>query len=102
MMEKRKCSWRNCKTVIDVNTSFEKSAFAKRMGVEVSGWCKIHTNLYNKQCDAFEKLVDQYNKKQIIDKFGRIIKFTHHSDVSNYLYLNDMKEYKRILKGVGN
>ena len=102
MIKNRKCSWKGCSTIVEVNTSYEKTDFAKRMGIRVSKWCTVHTKLYNKHCEVFDKLVDKYNKKQIKDRFGRIIKFYHHSDVSNYLYLNDMQEYKRILKGVGN
>lgn len=92
------CSWKGCKTKIKIDTSFENSQAGKHWGVTVSGWCKTHSEQYNKQCDVFETLVDQYNKKQLKNKFGRLIKFIHHSDVSNYLYQYDRKEYSRIVK----
>lgn len=97
-MTKRICSWKGCKKEINLDISFEKTGIAKNMGITVSGWCPLHTKLYHKQCDMFESLVEQYNKKQLRNKFDRIIKFNHHSDVSNYLYQYDRKEYNRLVK----
>lgn len=99
-MEKRTCSWNGCKTEINLDTTFEQSGVGRMMGVVVSGWCELHSELYNKQCDAFTKLLDKWNKKQIENKFGKIRKFTHHSDLSNYLYQYNRKEYNKIIKGV--
>jgi len=99
-MEKRICSWKGCKKEIKLDVSFESTGMAKQMGIVVSGWCPLHTKLYHKQCDVFETLVDQYSKKQLKNKFGRIIRFIHHSDVSNYLYQYDRKEYNRIVKEI--
>lgn len=101
-MEKRICSWKGCKTEIQLDTSFESSGLGQIINVSVIGWCPLHTKLYNKQYDAFSKLLDKYNKMELKNKFGRLIKFTHSSDLSNYLYQYNRKEYNKIVKGIKN
>ncbi len=94
------CAWRNCKTKIKLDNSFEESQTGKAFGIVVSGWCQKHSELYNKQCDKFTSLLSKWNKKKIKDRFDRIRKFTHHSDLSNYLYQWNKKEYKKIIESV--
>ena len=96
IMEKRKCGWKGCKETIEIDTSFEKDNVGRSMGITVIGWCNYHSRLYNKQCDMFEKLLPEYNKKQIKNKFGRVRRFTHHSEVSNYLFQYNRKEFDRL------
>lgn len=100
VMTDRLCMWKNCKTMVKVNTSLEQSDVGKRWGIVVGKWCKKHSKLYHKQCVVFTKLLDKWNKKNLINKFGRPIKFTHHSELSNYLFQYERKEYIKIIKGV--
>ncbi len=97
-MKKSVCSWKNCNTEINIDNSFEQSDVGMKLGVVVSGWCKSHSQLYNAQCDLFESLIPEWNKKQVKNKIGKTVKFTHHSDLSNYLYQYDKKEYNKITK----
>ena len=97
-MVKRQCGYDGCKTLTEVDSSLD---FPMLGGVAVK-WCDYHSKLYNKRCDVFESLCNEWTGKQLKNKFGRIIKFTHHSDLSNYLYQYNRKEYNRIVKEVRN
>ena len=92
-MEKRPCSYQGkCKTLTEVDTSFDIPG----MGAIATKWCDYHESLYRAESKILEGMIAQYNKKMIKNKFGRIIKFSHHSDVSNYLYQHDKKALKKI------
>ncbi len=98
LQSNRVCSWQGCKTKIKLDTSFESSDLGQRMGVTVGGWCDKHTKLFNKRCDVATKLLPKWNKKKLKNKFGKVIKFTYHSDLTNYLYQNDKKSLNEINK----
>jgi len=95
-MEEKTCNWKNCKTKIQLDTSFE----SKHSMITVVGWCKKHHDQYGREQKHLMKYVSKFNGMKIKNKFGKIIRFYHGSDVSNYLFKNDKKELARILKNI--
>jgi hypothetical protein len=96
-MEKRYCGYGGkCKTLTEVDPSLDNEI----LGAYVIKWCDYHEKMYHKQSEAMTKLLPLYNKKKLKNKFGRLIKFSHHSDLSNYLYENDKKTLRKITKEV--
>ena len=88
------CSYQGkCKTLTDVDPSYD----VKGLGIAVK-WCDYHSKLYRKQSEIIQSMVEEYNKKQIKNRFGKVIRFSHHSDVSNYLFLHDKSKLKEIEK----
>ncbi len=79
-MSKSICIWRGCKETIELDTSFEDSNAGQRLGISVAGWCEFHSKVYAKQTDLF----------------GKLSKDKHHSDIANFLYKTDRKEYNKI------
>ena len=94
-MVKRPCSYQGkCKTLTEVDSSKDCSM----LGATAVKWCDYHSKLYRIESELLTKLLDKYNNQQIKNKFGRIIKFSHHSDLSNYLFSNDKQALKQIEK----
>lgn len=79
-MRKQKCSWKYCRTEIEVDDSFESSGIGKSLGISVGGWCKFHSRVYNIQCDLFA--------------YGNTKK--HHSDIANKISRESPDAYKLI------
>ena len=97
-MKQTKCISEKCNTMITIDDSFEKLSGCKELGFYVAGRCNKHGKIYKMQCNIFTKLIPKYNKMKIVNKNGRIRKFYHHSDLSNYLWQYDKKEYRKIQK----
>lgn len=93
---KRPCGFKNkCTTLTIVDSSHDLPS----MGMFMGKWCDKHMKQYKREQKILDKLVPKYNKMKIQDKFGRIIKFSHGTDVSNYLFRNGKKcELNKILK----
>ncbi len=79
-MTKSICIWKGCNETIELDTSFEDSTPGQRLGISVAGWCPFHEKVYAKEHELFAKL--DKNK--------------HHSDIANYLYKNNRKEFNKI------
>lgn len=96
MKVKRPCSFRGkCTTLTVVDNAMDLES----LGMVQTKWCDTHMKQYKREQKILDKLVPKYNKMKIMNKFDRIIKFTHGTDVSNYLWQNGKKrELAKILK----
>ena len=93
-MEKRPCGFRGkCTTLTEV----DERGDIPSLGMYQTKWCDKHMKQYHKEQKILDKLVPKYNKMDLKNKFGRPIKFSHGTDVSNYLYRNNKKELRKIL-----
>lgn len=88
------CGYKGCKTLTEVDPFND----IPQMGAYAVRWCDYHSKLYHKECDLLDEQLDKYNKMKIKNKFGRVIKFSHHSDLSNYLFKNDKVTLNKIVK----
>ena len=95
-MTKKKCFWKGCNTKVDVDTTLENKGHL----FIIEGYCNFHDKVYAKQQEIFGSMRDEYTKKQLKDKFGRTIKFTHHSEVGNYIFLHHRDLYHEIQRGI--
>ena len=99
MEVKRPCGFRGkCQTLTVVDTDYD----IESLGMLQTKWCDEHEAQYKREAAILTKLVPAYNKKKIKNKFGKIIKFSHHSDVSNYLFRTNKRELNKILKRAEN
>ncbi len=95
MQVKRACSFRGkCTTLTVVDNAMDLES----LGMYQTKWCDKHMKQYKQEQKILNKLVTKYNKMKLEDKFGRIIKFNHGTDVSNYLFKNNKKKLNKILK----
>lgn len=92
------CNKPRCKNEIELDDSFENSQSGKSLGISIVGYCPKHWEEIHHHYDIMTKLIPKYNKKKLKNKFGKVKQFYHHSDLSNYLYQYDRKEYNRLLK----
>ena len=95
-MEKRMCGYHGCKTLTNVNTFYDMPS----MNAYAVKWCAKHAKQYHKNLKVLDEYVPKYNDMKLLDRFGRVIKFNHSTDVSNYLHIHNKKELDRILKTV--
>ena len=95
-MEKRMCGYNGCKTLTQVESFYDMPS----MNAYSVKWCVKHAKQYHKNLKVLDEYVPKYNDMKLLDKFGRIIKFNHSTDVSNYLHIHNKKELDRILKTV--
>jgi len=92
---KRPCSFRGkCTTLTEVDASMDMESH----GMFQTKWCDKHMKQYMKEQKILDKLVPKYNKMKLQNKFGRIIKFSHGTDVSNYLFRTNKRKLNKILK----
>ena len=80
-MTLEECAWKKCKTMIEVDHSFDIPA----LGAVHVGWCDFHQKVYSTRCKLFQKLVKKY-------------KVQRHHEVSNYLWTHDKKKHREITK----
>ncbi len=98
MEVQRPCNFRGkCKTLTTVNSGGD----LPQLGMYQTKWCDKHMKQYHNEQKVLDKLVPKYNKMNLIGKNGRIIKFSHGTDVSNYLFRYGKKrELNKILKQI--
>jgi|APSaa5957512535_1039671.scaffolds.fasta_scaffold01088_8 hypothetical protein len=94
-MIKRPCGYGGkCTTLTDVDESNDVPG----LGATCIVWCELHQKHYKERSRLLTKLLPKYNKMKLKDKFDMVIKFTHHSDLSNYLFRYKKVESNRITK----
>ena len=90
------CGYNGCKTLTQVDAFYDMPS----MNAYAVKWCDKHMKQYHKNLKVLDGYVQKYNDMKLLDKFGRVIKFNHSTDVSNYLYIHNKKELDIILKTV--
>ena len=94
-MQKRKCHWKNCKNMVEVDVSRDVSF----LNAIIVNFCAKHWIQYRKERDLFNSLILKYNKMRILNKYGKPRVFTNGHELSNYLYINNKAEYNKIIGG---
>lgn len=96
MNVERPCGFKGKCTTLTV---VENPTDLQSLGMYQTKWCDKHMKQYKREQKILDKLVPKYNKMKLKNKFGRLITFSHGTDVSNYLFRNGKKrELNKILK----
>ena len=93
-IQKRKCHWKNCKNIVEVDVSRDVSF----LNAVIVNFCAKHWIQYRKERDLFDSLISKYNKMKIMNN-GKPRVFTSGTELSNYLYINNKAEYNKIIGG---
>ncbi len=76
------CIWKGCKKQVKVDDQFENTKMGQTLGIEVVGWCALHSLAYRKEQELLRKY---YPGKE-----------PH--EVSNKLFVTDKKRLNEISK----
>lgn len=76
------CIWKGCKKKINVNNDIENSKMGQTLGIEVVGWCPLHSLAYRKE----QELLRKYYPKE------------EPHEASNRLFLKNKKRLDEISK----
>ena len=91
-MIKRKCPWKKCKTLVEVDEMKD----CTMLNALIVDFCDKHWEQYRKQHEYLDTLVPKYNKMGILNKYGKPRIFHSGNEISNYLYTHDIKELDRL------
>ena len=81
-MKESICIWKGCKEKIKVDDTFENSHGGQALGVEVVGWCTLHSEAYRQEQNLLRKYYPEMQPHE----------------ASNKLYKNDKKRLNQIAR----
>jgi len=77
-LRKQLCSWKGCKTIIDVDSSLDIPA----LGAMAGGFCDFHSKVYQRTHEIFKELWPEFS----------------YGSICNYIYRDDKKLHNAIRK----
>ncbi len=94
-IQKRKCHWKNCKNMVEVDVSRDVSF----LNAVIVNFCDKHWIEFRKERELLDSLLPKYNQMKILNN-GKPIVFTSGTQLSNYLHIHNRAELNKILRGV--
>jgi len=88
----RLCPYNPCNVKVEIVNPHD----IEGLGAIETKFCDFHQAVYNRRQVIVKKLITKYNEKKIEDKFGRIRKFSHYSELANYLYSHRRSTFNKI------